>query len=203
MRAVSRATGCEDGIDLTEVFDLTLEMIGYIVMLIRCGGYQRCVMFCSEIEHFVKVHSDRLGKPINYLDPQFVRLLERYTFPGNVRELESIIQRAIILARENSITASELPPEVLNSTRVSTVAEDTRERTVSLARSNEELKAAKKEASRQAEAEVELTFLEAALDEAKGNISKAAKNTGMNRSLFQRLVKKHNFQVDKSKYKKN
>ena len=155
------------------------------------------------IEHFVKVHSDRLGKPINYLDPQFVRLLERYTFPGNVRELESIIQRAIILARENSITTSELPPEVLNSTRVSAAVDDTRERTVSLARSNEELKAAKKEASRQAEAEVELAFLEAALDEARGNISKAANKTGMNRSLFQRLVKKHNFQVDKSKYKKN
>ena len=50
-------------------------------------------------------------------------------------------------------------------------------------------------------AEVELTFLEAALEEAGGNITRAAKKTGMNRSLFQRLVKKHELQLDKKKYR--
>jgi len=154
------------------------------------------------IEHFIRIYSKRMGKPINNVDPQFVRLLERYPFPGNVRELESIIQRAIILTRENTITASELPPEVLSSGTVTSVTDSPGERMVSLARTNKELKSAREEASRLAVAEVERAFLEAALDEARGNISRAAKNTGMNRSLFQRLVKKHDLQIDKSRYKK-
>ena len=155
------------------------------------------------IEHFVKVHSERLGKRIDSIDLQFVRLLERYPFPGNVRELESIIQRAIILACENSVTASELPPEVLDSAGVTPAKAGSQECMITLARTNKELKAARDEASRQAVTEVERAFLENALDQARGNISKAAKNTGMNRSLFQRLVKKHALQVDKSKYKKS
>ncbi len=155
------------------------------------------------IEHFVKVHSERLGMRIDSIDLQFVRLLERYPFPGNVRELESIIQRAIILARENSVTAYELPPEVLGSAGVTPAKAGSQERMISLARTNKELKAARDEASRQAVTEVERAFLENSLDQAGGNISKAAKNTGMNRSLFQRLVKKHALQVDKSKYKKS
>ncbi|MBN2289449.1 MAG: sigma 54-interacting transcriptional regulator [Candidatus Glassbacteria bacterium] len=154
------------------------------------------------IDHFVKVHSGRLGKPVDNVEPQFIRFLSGYSFPGNVRELESIIQRAIILAQDNSITASELPPEVLSSPRSAAPAGGPLRETVIVARNNRELKTARDQATRRAVAEVERAFLETALDEARGNISKAAQDTGMNRSLFQRLVKKHKLQVDKSKYKK-
>jgi transcriptional regulator with GAF, ATPase, and Fis domain len=154
------------------------------------------------IEHFVKIHAERYGKQIKSIDQQFYRFLERYPFPGNVRELESIIQRAIILSQDNSITSAELPSEVLNHAGTTSVREGSSERIVPLARNNDELKTAREEASSKAVAEVELAFLETALDEARGNISTAANNTGMNRSLFQRLVKKHKLQVDKSKYKK-
>ncbi|MEA2063016.1 MAG: sigma-54 dependent transcriptional regulator, partial [Gemmatimonadota bacterium] len=153
-------------------------------------------------EHFLKIHSKRLGKPIKGKDPQFIKLLERYPFPGNVRELESIIQRAIILSQENFISSLDLPPEVLNSSEISLPMDSPRQWTVQLARNNEELKAAREEASGQAIAGVERAFLDAALDAASGNISKAAQNTGMNRSLFQRMVKKHDLKVDKSKYRK-
>jgi DNA-binding NtrC family response regulator len=39
-------------------------------------------------------------------------MLEKYDFPGNVRELSHIIERAMLLAREGVITGSDLPPEV-------------------------------------------------------------------------------------------
>jgi DNA-binding NtrC family response regulator len=42
-------------------------------------------------------------------------MLEGYEFPGNVRELSHILERAMLLAREGVITASDLPPEVAHS----------------------------------------------------------------------------------------
>jgi two-component system response regulator AtoC len=64
------------------------------------------------IKHFIGRHSDRLGRPAPRVAPEVFEMLERYEFPGNVRELSHIIERAMLLAREGVITASDLPPEV-------------------------------------------------------------------------------------------
>ena len=50
-------------------------------------------------EHFVKVHSQRLGREINEISAAMMRQLRDYPWPGNVRELEGIIQRALISSR--------------------------------------------------------------------------------------------------------
>ena len=155
------------------------------------------------VDHFVRIYSDKLGKPIEQIDPQFKRCLERYPFPGNIRELEGIVQRAIILTKENHISASDLPPEVLECSKITTGSKESFRPVISLARTNEELKIAREETSRLAIAEVECAFLKVALEEAGGNITRAAQKTGMNRSLFQRMIKKHEIQVDKKKYKKD
>jgi len=155
------------------------------------------------VDHFVKTYSDRLGKPVEQIDPQFMRRLERYPFPGNIRELEGIVQRAIILAKENHINATDLPPEVLECSKITSGLKGSFQPVIPLARTNEELKSVREEASRLVVAEVERAFLDAALEEAGGNISRAAQETGMNRSLFQRLIKKHEIQIDKKKYKKD
>ncbi len=155
------------------------------------------------VDHFVKTYSEKLGKPIEQIDPQFMRCLERYPFPGNIRELEGIVQRAIILTKENHISASDLPPEVLECSKITTGSKESFRPIIPLARTNEELKTAREEASRRAIAEVECAFLKVALEEAGGNITRAAQKTGMNRSLFQRMIKKHEIQVDKKKYKKD
>ncbi len=150
------------------------------------------------IEHFIKMHAEKLGKPVESVDPQLMRLLQRYTYPGNIRELEGIIQRAMILSETDHLSATDLPPEVLDSNQVTTVADQAGScRVIPVARNNEELKEAKEEATARAAAEVEKAFLEAALEESGGVITKAAQKTGMNRSLFQRLVKKHNIQPKK------
>jgi len=155
------------------------------------------------VDHFVKTYSDRLGKPIKQIDPQFMRRIERYPFPGNIRELEGIVQRAIILAKENYISASDLPPEVLECSKITSGLKEPFRPVIPLARTNEELKSARDEASRLAIAEVERAFLHTALEESGGNISRAAENTGMNRSLFQRLVKKHGILINKKKDQKD
>ncbi len=60
------------------------------------------------IGHFIKKFSRRVGKSIQGLEPEAIRALQGYKFPGNVRELENIIERAIILARTDMITLNDL-----------------------------------------------------------------------------------------------
>ncbi len=150
------------------------------------------------IEHFIKMYTEKMGKAIESVDPQMMRLLQRYPYPGNIRELEGIIQRAMILSDNSHLSATDLPPEVLDSNQVAAAADRLgASRVIPVARNNEELKEAKEEATTRAAAEVEKAFLEAALEQSNGVITKAAKKTGMNRSLFQRLVKKHDIQSKK------
>ncbi len=57
------------------------------------------------VDHFIKKY---LGKRI-YLDPSAMKILESYTWPGNVRQLENVIQRALILCGDDKL----LPEHVI------------------------------------------------------------------------------------------
>jgi transcriptional regulator with PAS, ATPase and Fis domain len=64
------------------------------------------------VRHFLARHSERLGRPQPRVSPEVVEALGAYDFPGNVRELSHIVERAMLLAREGVITAADLPAEV-------------------------------------------------------------------------------------------
>ncbi|GAB4289234.1 MAG: sigma-54 dependent transcriptional regulator [Ignavibacteriaceae bacterium] len=63
-------------------------------------------------EHFIRKFSEENQKPNISLSREAVDLLMKYNFPGNVRELENIIERAVVLARGNLITSADLPMSV-------------------------------------------------------------------------------------------
>jgi two-component system, NtrC family, response regulator AtoC len=67
------------------------------------------------IKHFIGRHSERLARTPPHVAPEVYEMLCAYEFPGNVRELSHIIERAMLLAREGVITAADLPPEVTRS----------------------------------------------------------------------------------------
>src|SRR5207342_1028367 len=50
------------------------------------------------VEHFVRKHAQRTGKPIDKVEDSVVPALQRYDWPGNVRELENTIERAVVLS---------------------------------------------------------------------------------------------------------
>lgn len=49
-------------------------------------------------KHFVDIYTERMGKKIKTIDPQITKELVNYSFPGNIRELRNMIERAIILS---------------------------------------------------------------------------------------------------------
>ena len=63
-------------------------------------------------QHFVARFNEEMGKQIQGFSAEAMELLSAYSFPGNVRELENIVERAITFETEESIRAENLPPQV-------------------------------------------------------------------------------------------
>ena len=64
------------------------------------------------VRHFLALHAERLGRPVPHVAPSFLARLADYRFPGNVRELSHLTERAMLLAREGVLTAADLPAEL-------------------------------------------------------------------------------------------
>jgi len=62
--------------------------------------------------HFLKKYNDRLGKTIGGISAEAMELLKKYDYPGNVRELENIIERTVALEGGATILPESLPPFV-------------------------------------------------------------------------------------------
>ena len=62
--------------------------------------------------HFIRKFAEKHGKPIARIDGEAMRALLAHDFPGNVRELENILERATIMETKNVISLDSLPPNV-------------------------------------------------------------------------------------------
>src|SRR6266850_1994642 len=61
------------------------------------------------LDHFLRHYAEKNGKTIRGLTPEGRDILLRYDYPGNVRELENIIERAVVLTRDDVIGSGDLP----------------------------------------------------------------------------------------------
>lgn len=61
------------------------------------------------VDHFITKYSEREGKKIEEISSEAMNLLLNYSFPGNIRELENIIERAVVFCEGSMITSSDLP----------------------------------------------------------------------------------------------
>ena len=111
--------------------------------------------------------------------------LAAYDYPGNIRELETIIRRAILFSRDGRFGLDALPPEVAGA------AAETIRLPLRVPRTAAELLTAKKQASRDAVREIERAFLFHALAAAGRRPGEAARLAGMNRSQFERMLARH------------
>ncbi len=66
------------------------------------------------IEFFILKYSDLLEKSIKGISKEATDLMMKYNYHGNIRELENIVQRAVVLSRSNIIDVDSLPSELYN-----------------------------------------------------------------------------------------
>src|SRR5437762_1214591 len=69
------------------------------------------------IDYFLKKHTRNTSRLVRGLTPETRRLMQNYSWPGNVRQLESAIERAILLCEGDLITVEDLPLEVRQESR--------------------------------------------------------------------------------------
>jgi len=134
------------------------------------------------VDHFIRKYNRVLGKNLTAIGPGVVRKLMEYDFPGNVRELENIIERAMAVNRGNLLTEDSLELS-FGSVGSSGHGEEIPITTLDLRRAR--AKTLK---------EFEKQFLEKLLQAAGGNITEAAKIAGIKRQSLHRMLKRHGFE---------
>lgn len=67
------------------------------------------------VPHFIKKFSKQHGSIINSISPEALDILKSYRWPGNIRELENVIERAFIVENSNQISAESLPENLRES----------------------------------------------------------------------------------------
>jgi formate hydrogenlyase transcriptional activator len=68
------------------------------------------------VAHFVDIYSRRMGKQIDHIPPESMSALSSYQWPGNIRELQNMIERAVILSNQgvlpNLLPSAEILPDM-------------------------------------------------------------------------------------------
>jgi transcriptional regulator with GAF, ATPase, and Fis domain len=137
---------------------------------------------------FLKRFAEENGKEIRGFCPDVIELLENYAFPGNVRELENLIERAVVLSQTDLVQKTDL--EMPGDDHVAGLFE---EKAVPL--DANELKEQKRQLREQAVVPLERAFLLSALDRNDWNVTKAAEEVGMQRPNFQAMLKKQGISI--------
>ena len=117
------------------------------------------------VDYFLKKYTDLYGRPGLTLHPQALEKLANYDWPGNIRELQHTIEKAVILAEKNVIRASDLfirPGKALSFSEVPNLEE------------------------------VERQAILAAITQNEGNLTAAAEQLGVSRQTLYNKMKRFN-----------
>lgn len=119
------------------------------------------------VSHFIKKFAREFNKSITGYDESFINPLLTYDFPGNIRELRNIVERAVNLTSQETLTKEHLPKYVLE---------------INLKENTENVEFDK----------IKKDYIEKILSECNYNISTAAKRIGISRPTLYKLIKMYN-----------
>ena len=159
--------------------------------------YYRLNVFCIELpplrnraesvpelaRHFLDKARKKLNKAIAGIEDRSVKAMQHYPWPGNIREMQNVIERSAVLVKDGVIRLENLPT-VFADTYESCPDVDILRRRVSF-KAERELQVVR----------TEKNIIVRYLDETGGNVAKAARMANLPRRTFYRLLEKHGIEV--------
>jgi len=130
--------------------------------------------------YFITRSAHEYQRPVRGASPDVLALFARFSWPGNIRQLQHVVERAVILANSDTLQVADLPIEI-------------RQTRPAASRPAPVVTRAER---REAADEVERACLIEALRRANGNASEAIRLSGFSRTHFYRLLRKHRISGD-------
>ena len=132
------------------------------------------------LDSFIGKFNRKLDRHIAGADPEMLELLQDHDWPGNIRELENLTERLVLMARGGTIVMSDVPAELIEAVEAhepAAVADDKR---------------SIKDLIREKTEDIEKQMIVRVLEECEGNISKAARQLGLSRRGLHLKLAKYN-----------
>ncbi len=137
------------------------------------------------IEYFIEIFNKKIGRKIFHISNEAVKAMIEYPWPGNIRELKNVVEHVIITSQQESIGLENLPLEIRRESK------DHYFQVPALPSSESipwpDFRTAKKKIIEA----FEYNYFKKLLEKNNGNISECARNLKMQRSNFQRLIRKY------------
>jgi two-component system, NtrC family, response regulator AtoC len=142
------------------------------------------------VEHFIIKFNERLKKHITRVEDEALARLVAHGWPGNIRELENVIERTMLFCEGPAIHARDLPPEL--SAGAPAAAPDAPARALDAVPSRPTAPSPEgslKDMVRQETERLEKELIQRALDETHGNVTQAARKLKISRKSLQNKMK--------------
>jgi DNA-binding NtrC family response regulator len=130
------------------------------------------------VEHFLKHLNAESDKKINSADPRVIAALKNYAWPGNIRELENLIERAHILEQSSILTPESFPSELFDEDMIVAMVPVSSQIPIAAARN-------------QAVEDFERQYLKELLTANKGRINRSAETADISSRQLNKLMHKH------------
>jgi DNA-binding NtrC family response regulator len=140
------------------------------------------------VHAFLQKYAARHRKNVTRVCPDVLQALQAHAWPGNIRELENVIQRAIVLATSDEITARDLPV----SMRPRAAARARR-----VPKRETEWDRPFAEAKETVVSNFEREYIESLMARTQGNLAESARLAGMDRANFRRLARRNDIDLDR------
>ncbi|MBI1948299.1 MAG: sigma-54-dependent Fis family transcriptional regulator [Deltaproteobacteria bacterium] len=142
------------------------------------------------VEAFIKKLNRRLNRSVERFTPEAMAVLQSYSWPGNIRELENIVERTLLFADKSVIDAADLPPDL--PARIGGLAP----RAAVVAAAEPAGEGSMKDIVKQRMAELEKDLIQRALDDTQGNVTHAARKLKISRKSLQIKMKELGLRED-------
>lgn len=144
------------------------------------------------VDHFLEKLGRRMSRKVPSIAPEAVEVLERYAFPGNVRELENVIERCMVLVPGDEIELEDIPQDIRRAAQYGLDVDSVHSQSggYPAVGAGAEGPGTDNPDFRIARDQFERDFLQKALTAAKGNVTEASRNSGLSRRHFYEKMEK-------------